>query len=208
MDKAETGGAPTQVGDEAAVLVDRVLHALQPVLEGAEGQDDLRHFCLQRLQLPAAPGASDHTVAVQRFSWEATSSTSSTRTFTWGSNRWTRRGSATHGSSSRRRSKRRSFRSNRRRSSRGSSRRRSKRRGGASGAAGGAAGAAGEKQRKEEQQEPLKRQSCVQSPRAEPWLSWLSWFSWFSWLFRVEEFPHRLLQELMSSCSRRSWSRS
>lgn len=54
----------TQVGDDAAVFVDSVLKALQSVVDGAEGEDDLRQLALQRLQLVVVEGASDHTVSI------------------------------------------------------------------------------------------------------------------------------------------------
>lgn len=54
----------TQVGDDAVVFVHTVFEALQRVVDGAEGQDDLRQLALQRPQLVVTDGASDHAVAV------------------------------------------------------------------------------------------------------------------------------------------------
>jgi len=53
----------TEVGDDAAVFLHRVFQPLQGVVDGAEGEDDLGQFALQRLQLVVA-GSSDHAVAV------------------------------------------------------------------------------------------------------------------------------------------------
>lgn len=54
----------TEVGDDTAVLLHCVFEPLQGVIDGAEGEDDLRQFTLQRLQLVVIDGASDHTVAI------------------------------------------------------------------------------------------------------------------------------------------------
>lgn len=54
----------TKVGDDAAVFLYRVFESLKRVVDGAEGEDDLRQFTLQRLQLVVVDGASDHAVAI------------------------------------------------------------------------------------------------------------------------------------------------
>ena len=54
----------TEVCEDAAVLLHRVLEPLQGVVDGAEGQDGLRQLRLQRLQLVAVDRTSDHTVAI------------------------------------------------------------------------------------------------------------------------------------------------
>lgn len=54
----------TEVGDDAVVFVHAVFEALQRVVDGAEGQDDLGQLALQRPQLVIADGASDDTVPV------------------------------------------------------------------------------------------------------------------------------------------------
>lgn len=58
----------TQVCDDAAVFVHRVLQALEGVVNGAEGEDDFGQLTLQRLQLVIVGGSSNHTVAVQGLS--------------------------------------------------------------------------------------------------------------------------------------------
>lgn len=54
----------TEVGDDASMFLHRVFESLQGVVDGAEGEDDLGQFALQRLQLVVVDGASDHAVAV------------------------------------------------------------------------------------------------------------------------------------------------
>lgn len=58
-------GQLTEVRDDAAVLLQRVLHTLQGVVDGAEGEDDVGQFALQRFQVVAVD-AFDHAVAVDR----------------------------------------------------------------------------------------------------------------------------------------------
>lgn len=58
------GGGLTQVGDDAAVFLHAVLQALQRVVDGAEGEDDVAELVLQRLQLVAVEESSNHAVAI------------------------------------------------------------------------------------------------------------------------------------------------
>lgn len=54
----------TQVSDDAVMFVHTVFEALQRVVDGAESQNDLGQLTLQRPQLVATDGASDHAVAI------------------------------------------------------------------------------------------------------------------------------------------------
>lgn len=54
----------TKVSYDAAMFLHHVFKSLQGVVDGAKGQDDLRKFTLQCLQLVVVYGASDHTVAI------------------------------------------------------------------------------------------------------------------------------------------------